>query len=90
MVTMGLDKKDFINLIKNVLLNKEIVLSNIDVNKIIKYAKFHSLEYLIFLGLEKQNFNKESEVYQKFKKVAKVNAYKCIVQDIEFDNVTIM
>lgn len=84
---MGIDKKIFIDLVKSIILNKEIKISNINLQLMVKYAKFHSLEYIIYLALEKQDINKELDIYQKFKKIAKINAYKCIVQDIEFDNV---
>ena len=84
---MGIMRNDFIELIKSIILNKEIKLNDIDLENIFRYAKFHSLEYIIYLGLMRQSIDKSSELFQKFKKLATINAYKSVVQDIELDSV---
>lgn len=76
---------NFIELIKSVILNKTININNLNIEEIIRYAKFHSLEYIIYLSLKKINIDENTEIFKMFEKTAKVNAYKSVVQDIEYD-----
>ena len=85
---MGIEQNNFIELIKSIILNQEAKVTNLDLLMTFKYAKFHSLEYIIYLGLKKLNINEESELFQKFKKSATINAYKSVIQDIELDSVS--
>ena len=80
-----MNNSHFIELVKSVILNKEIKIDNFNVHEIIRCAKFHSLEYIIYLALIKNNVNEETEDFKNFKKVATINAYKNVVQDVEYD-----
>ena len=70
---------NLIKLVQNVFLGEKNELVDIDVNKICSYAKFHSLEYIIYTGLN----NYGIEVDEKFKKASELNAYKSITQELE-------
>ena len=88
MVTMGIDRINFIELIKSVVLNQDAKIEKLNVEDIIKYAKFHSLEYIIYLGLKKLNITNDSDYFKKFKNAATINAYKSVIQDVELENIS--
>ena len=73
--------KNLISLVQNVFLGEKNELINFDINIIYSYAKFHSIEYIIYTGLT----NYGLEVDEKFKNTSEVNAYKSITQAFEID-----
>lgn len=74
--------RNFIKLIKAVLLDTKEELIDFNIDNIYSLAKYHSLEYIIFCGLQKYEI---SNISDEFKNVAKVNAYKTVIQDAELD-----
>lgn len=82
------NKKNFLEIIKSVILKKEIHINSLEgfsLDRIIKYAKFHSLEYITYLGLKQLEIDKEQELFKDFKKIATINAYKSLIQDAELE-----
>lgn len=70
---------NLIVLVQNVFLGEKNELVDIDVNKVCSYAKYHSLEYIIYTGLN----NYGIKVDEKFKNASEVNAYKSVTQELE-------
>ena len=80
-----MNNSHFIKLIKSIFLNTEIQLDDFDILEMIRCAKFHSLEYIVYLALIKNNVDQETDDFKSFKKSATINAYKNVVQDVEYD-----
>lgn len=82
------NKLNFLKIIKSVILRKEIHIDDLDsfnLEKVIKYAKFHSLEYITYLGLKQLIIDEEQDIFKTFKKNATINAYKSLIQDGELE-----
>ena len=74
---------NLIKIVQNVFLGEKNELVDIDVNKICSYAKYHSLEYIVYTGLS----NYGIKVDDNFKKASEVNAYKSITQELELNEI---
>ena len=70
---------NLIKIIQNVFLGEKNELTDLDIDKICKLARFHSIEYIVYQGLKDLGINVDEE----FEKIAKTNAYKTIVQELE-------
>lgn len=79
---------DFLLVIKKVVLNSDEEITDINIEWVMRLAKFHSLEYIIYLGINKLNItNLNKEEFSTFSKYAKINAYKSEVQSFELLNI---
>ena len=70
------NKLNFLKIIKSVILRKEIHIDDLDsfnLEKVIKYAKFHSLEYITYLGLKQLIIDEEQDIFKTFKKNETIN-----------------
>lgn len=73
-------KENLIKIVQNVFLGEEVTLDNINIDAICNLAKYHSIEYIIYLGLKKLNID---SIPDSFKRISEVNAYKSVTQELE-------
>ena len=82
-----MDKNNILNnlisLVRSVFLNEQEEFICEDINKLCLYAKYHSIEYIIYEGLS----NYGIDVDERFKKASEVNAYKSITQELELQEI---
>lgn len=73
-----------LEVIRHVLCQKEIVIfSDVDVERLYRLAKSHSLEYLLSLAVEAGMFEATEEEKKRLTKATHQQMYKAIVQDAE-------
>ncbi len=84
---MRKDFRDFINVINNVIFDKEIETAGIDLDKIRTLAKSHSMRSVVFEFIKKQ-YGADSEMYAACERQNDLIAYGHIVRQKEFEAVS--
>lgn len=76
--------QDFVNIINNVIFDKEIEISGIDFEKVFLLAKSHNMRAVLFSFIKK-HFGTESDMYRAYERQSDLLGYKCVIQGREYE-----
>lgn len=81
---MRKDFQDFVNIINNVIFDKEIEASDIDFEKMYLLAKSHNMCTILFCFIKKQ-LGTESDIYKTYEHKSDLLGYKYVIQEREYE-----